>query len=262
MKTFKLTISIVCYAIGLVTIAYYIDFFTGFIVPKSINSGSPDSFLNALFVDLLLLILFGLQHTLMARTGFKRWFASVFPKSLTRSVYILLTCLTLGLLIWFWQPIPLTIYDYRNSLAGDILLGMYYLGWAVGLLSSFEIDHFELFGIRQVFSPKKSPTDQLKAPFFYRLVRHPNYLGWILIHWMTPMLTIGHLLFAAGITAYIYIGLVFEERDLIKHFGDQYLAYKKVTPKLNPLLFPFKKLKGSKLWIRSTGLLMTTLLLA
>lgn len=240
MKAVKISFALLCYLIGFATIIYYMDFFTGFVVPKGINSGNPSSFMQAVLVDIGLIILFALQHTIMARTGFKDWFESKLPASLTRSFYILLTSVVLGLLIWLWQPIPLVIYDARGSLGGNFLLGLYYLGWAIGLLSSFEIDHFELFGVKQVIHPERKGIQILKTPFFYLIVRHPIYVGWLLIHWMTPVLTLGHLLFAVCITVYIYIALIFEESDLIRQFGKQYLNYMQTTPRLNPLLLPFK----------------------
>ncbi len=210
-------------------------------MPKAINTGNPSTLSAALFTDIGLIMLFAVQHTVMARKGFKRWIQNFIPESLTRSIYILLTTVGLGLLIWLWEPIPLTIYDYRGSTAGTVLLSLYYTGWAIGLLSSFELDHFKLFGLKQALYPEREDETELKAPFFYRVVRHPNYLGWILIHWMTPVLTIGHLLLAVGITIYIYVGIMYEERDLIEHFGEQFIRYKKRTPKLNPFFYPFKR---------------------
>ncbi|MGD8426950.1 MAG: NnrU family protein [Balneolaceae bacterium] len=255
MRVLKIIFSLLCYVIGFGCIIYYFDFFTGYFVPKGINSGNPQSFLNAVFIDLGLLMLFGLQHSLMARTGFKEWSEKKLPSSLTRSYYILLSSIVLGIVIWLWQPIPLVIYDVKGTPTGDLLLGLYYLGWTVGLLSTFEIDHFELFGVKQALYPGSDESQDLKMPFFYRVVRHPIYLGWILIHWMTPMMTVGHLLFAAGITVYIYVAIIFEEHDLIKQFGDQYQEYKKTTPRLNPLLYPFKQSPMAMKLIKVAGLI-------
>ncbi len=253
MKTGKVAFAVLCYLIGFAVIFYYFDFFTGFFVPKDINSGNPQSLGHAVLIDLGLIALFALQHSVMARPGFKQWMNRHLPVSLNRSVYILLTSIGLGLLIWLWQPVPLVIYDFEGTAVGNLLLGLYYLGWAVGLLSSFEIDHFELFGLRQAINPGHEGVQHLKKPFFYRIVRHPNYLGWILIHWMAPTLTLGHLLLAAGMTAYIYIGLVFEEKELILRFGRHYLDYKLETPRLNPLLYPFKKHRKAMFLIKGTA---------
>lgn len=240
MKALKISFALFCYLIGFASIIYYFDFFTGFFVPKTIHSGTPDSFLTAVFVNVALIILFGLQHTLMARMGFKHWFKKHFSESLSRSFYILMSSLALGILIYFWQPIPFEIYDVRGTATGNILLGFYFFGWVFGLLSTFEIDHFKLFGVKQALYPDAlNENPELKTPFFYRVVRHPIYTGWLLIHWMTPLLTFGHLLLALGITAYIYIALYYEERDLVNEFGEDYLAYKEKTPRLNPLLYPF-----------------------
>ena len=241
MKLLKISFAILCYLIGFASIIYYMDFFTGFLVPKSINSGNPRSLLEAVTIDLALIALFALQHTIMARTGFKKWFNSKFTASLSRSFYVLFSSISLGLIIFLWQPIPLVIYDLSGSIAGIILLCLYYIGWSIGLLSSFEIDHLELFGVKQAVNPNKKWKYKLKALFFYRVVRHPILLGWLLIHWMTPVLTVGHLIFAVSITIYIFIALKFEERDLVEQFGNKYLEYKKVTPKLNPLVYPFKQ---------------------
>mgnify|MGYP000155922283 CR=1 FL=1 len=262
MKAIKVFFAFLCYAVGFGTIIYYFDFFTGFFVPKNINSGNPDSLLSAILIDVGLLVLFGIQHSVMARKSFKRWFESKVPAALTRSFYILMTSVVLGLFIWFWQPIPLVIYDLSGSTGGTLLLALYYLGWAVGLLSTFEIDHLELFGIKQVIQPNAQEGNQLKTPFFYKVVRHPIYVGWLLIHWMTPIFTVGHLLIAAGMTAYIYIALRYEERDLTDYFGQSYTQYKKTTPKLNPLLYPFKRNNAAIKSAKVIGLLAMVLLLA
>lgn len=241
MDVLRKTFSIICYIIGFSGLIYYADFFMGYFVPKDINSGNPESILNALVIDAMLIIIFGLQHTTMARTGFKKWFEKYAHPSINRSFYVLWSTLALGILVWFWQPIPLVIFDLRGTATGSLLLVLYYLGWFIGVSSSFEINHFELFGLKQAFSQENKGPGKLKAPFFYRVVRHPIYLGWLLIHWMTPLMTVGHLFLGVGITIYIYIALVYEERDLIRSFGKTYLDYKRVTPKLNPLVYPIKK---------------------
>lgn len=242
MKPLKITFALFCYMAGFASIIYYFDFFIGFFVPKTINSGNSNPLLTSVVINIGLITLFGLQHTLMARQRFKQWFKKHFSDSLTRSFYILLSALGLGILIFFWQPIPIEIYNTSGTATGTFLLGLYFFGWAVGLLSTFEIDHFKLFGVKQALYPETlSENSELKSPFFYRIVRHPIYVGWLLIHWMTPVLTVGHLLLAAGITVYIYIALYYEERDLVNEFGEDYLAYKEVTPKLNPLLYPFMR---------------------
>lgn len=261
MKTLRVTFSVFCYLLGFGAIVYYMDFFTGFLVPKTINSGNPSSLYSALITDLGLILIFALQHSVMARNSFKNWFNTLFPKSIGRSIYILLTSICLGILIWFWQPIPLIIYDVSETWLGNILLFLYYFGWAIGILSSFEIDHLALFGVKQALKPAYQDPTELKKPFFYRIVRHPIYTGWLLIHWMTPVMTLGHLLLAIGMTIYIYVALVFEERDLIKHFGEKYIHYKNTTPKVNPLLYPVKRNPVFMKVVHGLAIVLATLLL-
>lgn len=227
----------ICYILGLTTIGYYIGFLAGAGVPKDINSGPVSGFGFSLMINAALLLVFGIQHSGMARKGFKSWFRTYLPDSMVRSTYILLSSVTLGLVIWFWQPMPQVLIEFTKPWQQITLYSLYGLGWFVGIFSTFLIDHFDLFGLKQAWMYWKGDAVfqyRFRTPLLYKLVRHPIYLGWFMIHWLTPVLTMGHLLFAFAITAYIYIAIYYEERDLIDQFGDKYQDYKKSTPKLIP----------------------------
>lgn len=231
--------AIVSYAIFLVSAIYAIGFFGNFVVPRSIDVGVPAAPGEAVVVNLLLLALFAVQHSVMARPAFKRWTASIFPGAYQRSTYVLLSSLILLLLFAQWRPIPTPVWQVGGP-AAWLVIGIYWLGWIVVFASTFMIDHFDLFGLRQaIFALRGTslPGQSFRTPLLYRMVRHPLMLGFILVFWATPAMTVGHLLFAAMSTAYILVGLQLEERDLIAEFGTTYQEYRRRVPMLLPRMF-------------------------
>jgi protein-S-isoprenylcysteine O-methyltransferase Ste14 len=208
-------------------------------LPRSIDAGGPEgSWLAALVVDTALLAIFALQHSLMARPHFKAAWTRLIPRSIERSSYVLASSLALILLYWQWRPISALVWATEPGSAGySLLLGAYGFGWLFVLISTFLIDHFSLFGLRQVAGAGAGPPGpgmSFRTPAFYRFVRHPIMLGFVIAFWATPVMTVGHLYFAIATTAYIAIALRFEERDLIGEFGDAYLGYRREVPMLVP----------------------------
>ncbi len=250
MKKYLILIySLVCYMAGLCMTAYYFLFFAELIVPKSINSGSPVSITLSLVIDVMLLSLFMLQHSGMARKGFKKLTSRWIPEAAQRSTYVLMTSLTLAFLVWFWEPLPYVIFNLKSSVAGNVIWALYGLGWVVCLSSTFLVDHLDLFGLRQAWyylKGKKEFNYRFKTPLLYKVIRHPIYLGWLMVHWITPNLTAGHLLFAVSITIYVYVAIEFEERDLIRDFGSKYIHYQKSTYKVIPFFSLKQKAKHEK----------------
>ena len=237
-KLFVLSYSLLCYIIGLTVVAYYVDFFIGYFVPKSINEGQAQPLGMSLIINFLLLLVFTLPHTVMARTLVKEWMRKYIPFAMERSTYILISSATLFILCVFWQPVSYAVFDFRGTILEPVFWALYALGWAITLFSTFLIDHFDLFGLKQSWyygHPKKVFRYRFVTPLIYKLVRHPIYLGWLMVHWFTPYLSVGQLLMALIITIYILIAVEYEERDLIRTFGNQYIQYKKTTPKLIPI---------------------------
>lgn len=220
---------IVAYAVFFVTFLYAIGFVSGIGVPKTIDTGEPGSVLAALIIDLVLMSVFAIQHSVMARRQFKDWWTQFVSRAVERSTYVLASSLALILMFWQWQPLPRTIWHVTDANGAGILLALEAIGWMLVLSSTFLINHFELFGLHQVarnLAGKPMPTPKFVTPMFYKIVRHPIYLGFIVAFWATPFMTVGHVLFAAVTTAYIFVGIWLEERDLIAVFGDEYRQYR------------------------------------
>ena len=236
-KAFALVYGVVSYFLFLATFLYAIGFVTGVLVPKTIDSGMPTSTTQAVIVDLLLMSLFAIQHSVMARQGFKRWWTQIIPKSVERSTYVLLSSLVLALLCWQWQPLPTVAWQVANPSLATMLLGLSFVGFLIVLISTFLISHFELFGLHQVFSnfnAQAMPGPKFRTPLFYKIVRHPIYLGFTIAFWAAPTMTVGHLLFAVVTTAYMLVAILLEERDLVAVFGEEYARYQKRVPMLLP----------------------------
>jgi methanethiol S-methyltransferase len=229
---------VVAYGFTLFALLYLIGFVGNLIVPKSIDSGAAGPLLQSVIVDTMLIGLFAIQHSVMARQGFKRWWTRIVPPSVERSTYVLSASFALLILYWQWQPIPALVWTVHNPAAAAVLDGIFWLGWVVLVASTFLLSHFELFGLSQVFAGlfgKPSSDAKFRAPLLYRYVRHPIYLGVLLAVWATPAMTAGHLLFSVVITGYILIGIQLEEHDLIQQFGDQYRRYRQHAAMLVPL---------------------------
>jgi protein-S-isoprenylcysteine O-methyltransferase Ste14 len=225
------------YVIFLGSFLYAIGFVGNLGVPKSIDTGPSGSLAHALIINVLLLGLFAAQHSLMARASFKRVWTRVVPPAVERSTFVLFASLVLIALYKFWQPITTPVWSYTDPTVTVVFNVVFWLGWGVLLISTFLINHFELFGLRQVFARARGravPEAEFRTPGFYRYVRHPIYLGFVLAFWATPVMTAGHLLFAGATTGYILLGIWFEERDLIARFGDQYRAYRAQVGMLLP----------------------------
>lgn len=228
----------ICYVVFLFSILYAIGFVDNLAVPKSIDSGAAGSLAQALIVDVLLLGLFAIQHSVMARQGFKRWWTQFIPKPIERSTYVLISSLILLLLYWQWQPIPNVIWSVGNSSLAGLLLAISFLGWGIALISTFLINHFDLFGLQQVyanFQGKAVANPTFRTPLFYKVVRHPLYFGFLLAFWSTPVMTAGHLLFAIATTGYVIIGMLLEERDLVTSLGSDYVEYQKQVSMIIPM---------------------------
>ena len=233
------------YVIFLATFLYAIGFVGNLAVPKAIDSGAQAPMAEALTVNLLLLGLFAIQHSVMARPAFKRWWTRLVPPSVERSTYVLLASLTLALLFWQWRPLPMPLWTVENRVGVLALHAVFWLGWGMLLVSTFLINHFELFGLRQVVARLRNralPEPTFDTPLFYRHVRHPIYLGFLLSFWATPSMTVGHLLFCVATTGYILIGIQLEERDLIAQFGGRYRAYREQVG----MLLPWVRRKGQQ----------------
>jgi protein-S-isoprenylcysteine O-methyltransferase Ste14 len=230
---------LVAYLVFFVAILYAIGFVTGMVVPKTIDSGPAGPPMEAVIIDLLLMSLFAVQHSVMARPQFKRWWTQFVPVPVERSTFVLFASLALLLLYWQWQPIPVVVWQVNNPQIATSLLGFELIGWTLVFASTFLINHFELFGLHQVtnnLAGKPMPKVRFRTPALYKLVRHPIYLGFLIAFWAAPVMTAGRLLFAAVTTAYIFVGIALEERDLVAVFGDEYHRYRQRVAMIVPFL--------------------------
>lgn len=239
-KTLFLLYGVVAYLIFFGTFCYAVGFVSSLIVPKHIDSMPITPVSYALLLNGALLTLFALQHSIMARPAFKKWWTQFVPEPIERSTYVLLASLCLLLLFWYWQPLGGIVWEVESETARMVITSLCLVGFGIVLVSTFLINHFDLFGLRQVwfhFTGKKYEPLVFRTPFFYKYVRHPLYLGFMIAFWSAPTMTIAHLFFALMTTCYMLTAIQFEENDLIKHFGKKYLDYRRSAP----MLIPFTK---------------------
>ncbi|MGH8303249.1 MAG: methanethiol S-methyltransferase [Steroidobacteraceae bacterium] len=238
-KSLALAYGVLAYAFFFCTFLYAIAFIGNVAVAKTIDTGAVSTLPKAVLIDVVLLSLFAVQHSVMARQGFKRVWTRIVSPHVERSTFVAAASAVLALLLWQWRPIPAEVWDVRGTALGAVLSVTFWTGWALLLLATFLIDHFELFGLRQVWAYVRGAqvhAPDFKTPALYRLVRHPIYLGFVIAFWSAPSMSVGHLLFSAATTGYILLGICFEERDLIRAYGQRYREYRARVPMLIPLL--------------------------
>jgi protein-S-isoprenylcysteine O-methyltransferase Ste14 len=228
---------LIAYVAFFATILYAIGFVENLWVPKSIDTGGGTPIATALIINLLLMSVFAIQHSVMARKPFKAWWTQFVPASVERTTYVLFSSLALILLFWQWRAMPAVIWQVAGGTTANAILALSLVGWVIVFSSTFMINHFELFGLHQVannLSGRPMPQMRFKTPVLYKVVRHPIYLGFIIAFWAAPTMTVGRLLFAAVTTAYIFVGIFLEERDLVALFGDEYRRYRERVGMLVP----------------------------
>lgn len=241
MRALYMLFGVVAYAFFFATFLYLIAFVGDLPgAPRTVSQGGDAAApAVAAVIDLALIALFGLQHTIMARQGFKRGWTRLVPQPVERSMYVLVASAVLWVMFHFWRPIPTEIWRVDNVVGASLIWLCFGLGWGIVLLSTFLISHFELFGLKQVWLNMRgaaAESPRFRQPFFYRLVRHPLYSGFILAFWAAPVMSASHLLFAAGMTVYMLVAIPFEERDMIDAFGDDYRHYRRRVGMLAPFL--------------------------
>jgi protein-S-isoprenylcysteine O-methyltransferase Ste14 len=233
---------VVCYLIFFVTFLYAIAFIGNILVPKSIDAGFQGGTSYAVLVDLLVLSLFAIQHSVMARQGFKKLWAKIVPMPIERSTYVLFSSIALIVLFYFWRPLSGTVWNVESPFWSGALTALFFVGFFIVLLATFLINHFNLFGLQQVYRNLKKQEHiypKFTKPFFYRIVRHPLYLGFLIAFWATPEMTIGHLLFSVATTGYILVAIQLEEKDLVRFHGEAYTRYQEEVSQIIPM--PRKK---------------------
>jgi protein-S-isoprenylcysteine O-methyltransferase Ste14 len=237
-----LLFGVVAYLIFFATFLYLVGFVANLpALPLTIDRGPASAAGTAILIDLALIALFGVQHSMMARKGFKRAWTRIVPQPIERSLYVLAASLVLIALFLLWRPLTQPVWSADSRLAADLLWGICAIGWGMVLLTTFLLSHFELFGLEQVYrnlSGKAAAAPELRRPLFYRAIRHPLYTGFLLAFWATPEMSAGHLLFAAGMTVYILIAIRYEERDLVCTFGRDYEKYRREVGMLAPKFRP------------------------
>jgi protein-S-isoprenylcysteine O-methyltransferase Ste14 len=229
---------IVCYAVFFVTFLYAIGFVGNLAVPKSIDKGYQGGTAYALLVDILLLSLFALQHSIMARPEFKKWWTRIVPWAIERSTYVLFASASLVVLFVFWRPLTEGVWDVQNTFLSGLLTGLYFFGWFIVLFGTFLINHFNLFGLQQVYNNlnnREPRTLSFVTPLLYKFVRHPIMLGFIIAFWSAPYMTTGHILFSVATTAYILIAIQLEERDMVGMYGAEYKRYQREVSQIIPM---------------------------